>query len=62
MNYNLPAGKVGASLVHLLGAEPSQLIKEDLRRLKQLMEAGEIATIAGQTSGRAVDTDPIATQ
>lgn len=52
MNYNPPVGKVGASLAELLGAEPAQLIKEDLRRLKQLAEAGEIATIDGQTSGR----------
>jgi uncharacterized membrane protein len=58
MNYNPPAGKVGATLVQLFGAEPAQLIKEDLRRLKQIMEAGEVATIAGQTSGRAADTEP----
>jgi uncharacterized membrane protein len=57
MNYNPPAGKVGATLGQLLGAEPAQLIKEDLRRLKQIMEAGEIATIDGQTSGRAADTE-----
>jgi uncharacterized membrane protein len=54
VNYNPPAGKLGATLAQLLGTEPSQLIKEDLRRLKQIMEAGEIATIAGQTSGRAI--------
>lgn len=53
VNYNPPAGKLGATLAQLLGGEPKQLIKEDLRRLKQIMEAGEIATIAGQTSGRA---------
>jgi uncharacterized membrane protein len=53
MNYNPPAGKVGASVAQLLGAEPTQLIKEDLRRLKQVMESGEIASIEGQTSGRA---------
>ncbi len=53
VNYNPPAGKLGAAFVQLLGGEPSQLIKEDLRRLKQMMEAGEIATIDGQTSGRA---------
>lgn len=53
MNYNPPAGKIGATVAQLLGAEPAQLIKEDLRRLKQIMEAGEIATIDGQTSGRA---------
>lgn len=62
MNYNPPAGKVGATLVQLLGAEPAQLIKEDLRRLKQIMEAGEIATVAGQTSGRAAVTEPAATK
>jgi uncharacterized membrane protein len=52
MNYNPPAGNVGSTLAQLLGAEPGQLIKEDLRRLKQLAEAGEIATIDGQSSGR----------
>jgi uncharacterized membrane protein len=54
MNYNPPAGKVGAGLTELLGAQPAHLIKEDLRRLKQLAEAGEIATIDGQTSGRTL--------
>jgi hypothetical protein len=28
-------------------------VDEDLRRFKQLMEAGEVATTEGQTSGRA---------
>lgn len=55
MNYNPPAGAIGASLAKLLGAEPEQLIKEDLRRLKQIMEAGEIASIDGQSSGRIAD-------
>jgi uncharacterized membrane protein len=58
MNYNPPAGKVGATLAQLIGGEPAQLIKEDLRRLKQVMEAGEIATIDGQTSGRAAGAEP----
>ncbi|HET6974942.1 MAG TPA: SRPBCC family protein [Pyrinomonadaceae bacterium] len=59
MNYNPPAGNVGASIAQLLGGEPSQLIKDDLRRFKQLAEAGEIPTIDGQTSGRslAVETE-----
>jgi uncharacterized membrane protein len=59
MNYNPPAGKLGASLAHLLGAEPLQLIREDLRRLKQMLEAGEVATVAGQSSGRAEEAEPI---
>lgn len=53
VNYNPPAGKLGASIAQILGGEPTQLIKEDLRRLKQMMETGEISTIDGQTSGRA---------
>lgn len=52
INYNPPAGKAGATLASLLGSEPSQLIKEDLRRLKQILETGEIATVEGQSSGR----------
>ena len=55
LNYNPPTGSVGASLARLLGTEPGQLIKEELRRFKQLMETGEIATIDGQSSGRAED-------
>ena len=58
MNYNPPAGKVGTTIAQLLGVEPKQLIKEDLRRFKQLMEA-EIAMVAGQSSGRAEDAQPI---
>jgi uncharacterized membrane protein len=54
MNYNPPGGNAGASLAQLLGVEPGQLIKEDLRRLKQLAEAGEIPTIDGQSSGRTL--------
>jgi uncharacterized membrane protein len=56
INYNPPAGSVSASLAQLIGAEPSQLIKEDLRRLKQVMEAGEIPTTEGQPSGRSAET------
>ena len=57
VNYNPPGGKIGSSLVQLFGAEPKQLIREDLRRFKQLMETGEIATIDGQTSGRAAEDE-----
>jgi uncharacterized membrane protein len=59
MNYNPPAGHVGASFAKLLGAEPAQLIKDDLRRLKQIMEAGELATIAGQPSSRAETAEAV---
>ena len=41
LQYAPPAGKAGALLASLFGREPSQTIREDLRRLKQLLEAGE---------------------
>jgi uncharacterized membrane protein len=50
-NYDPPGGSVGATFAKLFGEEPSQQIADDLRRLKQLMETGEIATVKGQPSG-----------
>jgi uncharacterized membrane protein len=52
LQYDPPAGKLGATIAWLLGDEPSQAIQEDLRHFKQLMEAGEIPTIEGQPRGR----------
>jgi uncharacterized membrane protein len=43
LQYAPPAGKAGAFLASLFGREPSQTIRKDLRRFKQLLEAGEIA-------------------
>src|SRR5262249_47419612 len=37
--YAPPAGAVGATVARLLGAEPGVQIKEDLQRLKDLMES-----------------------
>jgi uncharacterized membrane protein len=52
LQYEPPAGKVGATIAWLLGHEPSQTIREDLRRFKALMETGEVPTIEGQPRGR----------
>lgn len=52
LNYNPPAGKVGAAFAKLFGEEPTQQIQEDLRHFKQLMESGEIPTTKGQPSCR----------
>jgi uncharacterized membrane protein len=49
---NPPVGKVGMSIATLLGHNPESVTRENLRRLKQLLEVGEIATVSGQTSGR----------
>jgi uncharacterized membrane protein len=56
LQYNPPGGKLGAAVAKIFGEEPNQTIREDLRRLKQLMEAGEIPTTEGQPSGRAART------
>lgn len=52
LQYEPPAGKLGATLAWLFGHEPSQTIQEDLRKFKQLMETGEVPTIEGQPRGR----------
>ena len=44
LQYEPPAGKVGAAMARLLGHDPSRTIEEDLQRFKQLMEAGETQT------------------
>src|SRR5262249_46834300 len=46
-----PAGKLGAAVAGLFGEAPGSQVREDLRRFKQLMEAGEIPTTAGQPRG-----------
>ncbi len=52
LQYNPPAGKLGSTIAWLFGEEPSLQVREDLRRFKALLEAGEIPTIEGQPSGR----------
>jgi uncharacterized membrane protein len=52
LQYNPPGGRVGATIARLFGKEPHQTIREDLRRLKPLLETGEIPTTDGQPSGR----------
>ena len=52
LEYTLPGGVVSSTIAKLFGEEPEQQIGDDLRRFKQLMEAGEIATTEGQPSGR----------
>jgi uncharacterized membrane protein len=51
MQYDPPAGKVGAAFARVFGGEASQVIREGLRRFKQLMETGEIPTTDGQPRG-----------
>jgi uncharacterized membrane protein len=52
MQYKPPAGAIGATVAKLLGEEPDRQVQEDLRRFRQVMETGEIATTEGQPAGR----------
>ena len=40
LQYAPPAGKLGALVASLFGREPSQTVREDLTRFKQMLEAG----------------------
>jgi uncharacterized membrane protein len=54
LQYNPPAGRLGAAVAWLFGEEPTLQIREDLRRFKQLIETGEITTIGAKPrAGRA---------
>jgi uncharacterized membrane protein len=52
MQYNPPAGSMGAAVARLFGEEPGQQLRDDLRHFKQIMETGEIPSVEGQPSGR----------
>src|ERR1043165_5144357 len=52
MLYVPPAGKVGAWIARMFGEEPTLQVAEDLRRLKQLLETGGVATTLGQSAGK----------
>jgi uncharacterized membrane protein len=41
LQYNPPAGKLGAAVAWLFGEEPNVQIREDLQRFKHLMETGK---------------------
>jgi uncharacterized membrane protein len=50
--YAPGAGALASSLAHTLKPLTAAQLGQDLRRFKQLMEAGEIATTRGQPTGR----------
>lgn len=49
MGYTAPAGH---SLAHLMAPLSARMLKEEIRRVKQVLEAGEIPVIEGQPSAR----------
>jgi uncharacterized membrane protein len=68
IQYNPPAGVIGATIAKLFGEEPEQQLNDDLRRFKQVMEVGEVvvsdATLMGtgyfaQRPARPADTSEL---
>lgn len=49
--YRSPGGVMGAAVAKLFGQAPGRQIQEDVRRFKQVMEAGEAPTTKGQSKG-----------
>jgi uncharacterized membrane protein len=49
--YNPPAGRLGAIVARLLGENPEQQVRDDLRRFKQVMETGEVVRSEGSPEG-----------
>ncbi len=48
LKYDPPGGKLGLGLAYLFGDNAEKQIDEDLRRFKQMMEAGELPTTAAK--------------
>ncbi|HEY0760228.1 MAG TPA: SRPBCC family protein [Acidisarcina sp.] len=51
VKYSLPLGPLAKAMLTLLGKHPEFMVREDLRRFKAMMEAGETPTTAGQSHG-----------
>jgi len=52
LKYDPPGGGVGAAFAKLFGEDPASQIEEELRRFKQLMEAGEVPRTNGKSRAR----------
>jgi uncharacterized membrane protein len=50
--YDIPGGKVGKAVAKYFGEEPHQQLDDDLRRLKQVLETGEVVRSDGAPWGK----------
>jgi len=51
-DFTLPGGKLTNAITAFISRSPEQIVIENLRHLKELLEAGEIPTVEGQPAGR----------
>jgi uncharacterized membrane protein len=54
LEYGLPGGSLGVIVAKVFGEEPGQQIRDDLRRLKQIIETGEVVRSEGSPLGARV--------
>jgi len=53
LRYRPAGGRAGAVVAKLLGEEPNQQLRDDLRRFKQVVEIGEVVRSEGSPSGQS---------
>jgi uncharacterized membrane protein len=51
LHYQAPGGSAGVAIAKLLGEEPGQQLRDELRRFKQVMETGEVVLSEGSLQG-----------
>jgi hypothetical protein len=51
VEYAPPGGALGKAFATIMGKDPKFTVREDLRKFKALIEAGEIPTTKGQPHG-----------
>jgi uncharacterized membrane protein len=52
IEYDVPAGALGSAVARFFGEEPHQQVDDDLRRLKQVLETGEVVRSEGAPYGK----------
>jgi uncharacterized membrane protein len=57
VEFDPPGGVIGDAVARIFREGVEELVKADLRRFRQLLETGEVATTQGQPSGRERWTD-----
>jgi uncharacterized membrane protein len=53
LHYDVPGGAIGRAAAKLLGEEPEQQVRDDLRRFKQVLETGDIVRSDALPEGTA---------
>ncbi|GII94183.1 SRPBCC family protein [Sinosporangium siamense] len=51
LEYGAPGRKLAAAVARMFGEHPEQQVRDDLRRLKQVMETGEVVRSEGSPEG-----------